>query len=344
MFRSRAVRKSERHIKSEYPTDRSTGGLKCFLTFKTFLFLYEVVILDILNIVGNTPLLELKKLLPNNENIHILGRVEFLNISGSVKDRAAKAMIFDGIKSGSLTKDKTIIDATNGNTGISYAMIGAALGYKVKLCMPSNVTEDRKKIMGSYGAEIIETDLLESIDRAYYECRTIVADDPEEYFYPDQYANDQNWQSHYFGTAEEIIRQTNGIITHFVAGTGTSGTFMGCTKKLKEFNHKIKCFTMTPDSPFHGIEGIKHRSALLDKGFFDESIADGVIEISTEIAYKTAGRLAREEGLFVGISSGANVAEALKIAENAPQDSVIITVLCDGGYRYLLDSLWSDLS
>ena len=251
-------------------------------------------------------------------------------------------MISDGIKSGMLTKDKTIIDATSGNTGIAYAMIGESLGYRVNLIIPANVTLERKKIMKAYGAQIVETDPLEGIDGAYYECRRIVNSTPDKYFYPDQYKNAQNWKAHYNGTAEEILAQTKNRITHFVAGTGTSGTFMGCAKKFKEVNPEISCIMMTPDSPFHGIEGVKHCSALLKNGFFDETLADGKIEISTETAYETTRLLAEKEGLFVGISSGANVAAALKIAENAPENSVIVTVLCDGGYRYLSGSVWED--
>lgn len=286
-------------------------------------------------------MLELKKIHKGN-GARIFVKVEYQNPSGSVKDRAAKAMLLDGMQSGLLTKGKTIIDATSGNTGIAYSMMGAMLGYDVKLTMPNNVTDARKKIMKAYGAEIIETNSLEGIDGAYFECRRIAAENPEKYFYPDQYSNEQNWKAHYFGTAEEILKQTNGRITHFVAGTGTSGTFMGCSRKLKEVNSEIKCFTMTPDSPFHGIEGVKHYSSLLDTGFFDKNIADGMIEISTDKAHQTARKLAHEEGLFVGISSGANVAAALKLAENVPENSVIVTVLCDGGYRYLLGSVWGD--
>lgn len=297
--------------------------------------------MNVTSFIGNTPLFELKNIC-RNKNIHIYAKGEFMNISGSVKDRASFAMISDGIRRGLLTKDKIIIDATSGNTGIAYSMTGAVLGYRVKLVIPDNVTPERKKIMKAYGAEIIETDSLEGIDGAYYKCRQIVAENPENYFYPDQYSNEQNWKAHYYGTAEEIIRQTHGKITHFVAGTGTSGTFMGCTKKFKEINPNIKCFVMTPDLPFHGIEGVKHYSAVLKGGFFDEKISDGNIEISTETAYETARLLARKEGLLVGISSGANVASALKIAENAPDDFVIVTILCDSGCRYLSDTVWGD--
>lgn len=297
--------------------------------------------MNVTSFIGNTPLFELKNIC-RNKNIHIYAKGEFMNISGSVKDRASFAMISDGIRRGLLTKDKIIIDATSGNTGIAYSMTGAVLGYRVKLVIPDNVTPERKKIMKAYDAEIIETNSLEGIDGAYYKCRRIVAENPEKYFYPDQYSNVQNWKAHYYGTAEEILRQTENRITHFVAGTGTAGTFMGCTKKFKKVKPQIKCYNMTPDSPFHGIEGVKHCSALLKNGFFDETISDGKIEISTETAYETAHLLARKEGLFVGISSGANVAAVLKIAETAPDNSVIVTVLCDGGYRYLSGTVWED--
>jgi cysteine synthase B len=278
----------------------------------------------------------------NGRNIRIFAKGEFLNVSGSVKDRAAKAMIFDGIESGKLTRDKTITDATSGNTGIVYAMLGAVLGYRVKLFIPTNVTEERKTIMRAYGAELVETSPLEGIDGAYNECLQMAYENPEKYFRPDQYTNNKNWEAHYFGTGEEILNQTRGSITHFVAGTGTSGTFIGCTKRLKDFNRDIKCFIMTPDSPFHGIEGVKHECAVLKTGFFDRNIADGKIEISTDTAYRTAAKLARDEGLFVGISSGANVAAALEIAKTAPDNSVIVTILCDGGYRYLSEPIWRE--
>lgn len=293
--------------------------------------------MNVLDTVGNTPLLELKKIYvpeSGHRNVRIFVKAEYLNASGSVKDRAAKSMIIDGIQKGRLTKGRTIIDATSGNTGIAYAMIGAYLGFPVKLCMPANVTFERKAIMRSYGAEIVETDPLEGIDGAYSRCREIVKKNPDGYFYPDQYSNEMNWKAHYFGTGKEIISQTQGKITHFVAGTGTSGTFVGCTRRLKEFCPDIKCYNVSPDSPFHGIEGLKHYSVLKD-GFFDESISDGLIEISTEESFAMSKKLAKTEGLFVGISSGANVAAAVKIAQNAPDGSVIVTVLCDGGYRYI---------
>ena len=287
-----------------------------------------------------TPLFEIPSLGIGERNVRVFAKGEFMNISGSVKDRAARAMIADGIRTGALTANKIVIDATSGNTGISYAMLGASLGFRVRLYMPANVTEERRKIMSAYGAEIVLTSALEGMDGAYRAVNDAVAADPDAYFYPNQYTNPQNWLAHYRGTAPEILEQTGGKITHFVAGTGTSGTFMGCTRRFKEHTPAIQCYSMSPDSPFHGIEGIKYKSALLDLGFYDPDLGDGNIEISTETAYACARRLAREEGLFVGISSGANAAAAAKIAQTAPENSVIVTVLCDRGTRYLSTDIW----
>ncbi len=295
--------------------------------------------MTILDLIGNTPLLELE---PDGlkKGVKLLGKAEFMNVGGSVKDRAARAMLLNGIESGRLTKDKTIIDATSGNTGISYAMIGAALGYKVKLCIPANVSPERRHFMRAYGADIVETSALEGIDGAYNEVWRIIESAPDEYFYPDQYSNDENWLAHYNGTGREILSQTGGHVTHFVAGTGTAGTFTGCVKRLKEYNSAIKAVIMRPDSPFHGIEGIKHPSAHVKSSFYDETLADETVEITTEQAYEMTKTLARKHGIFVGISSGANVLAALKTAENAPAGSVIVTILCDGGGRYLSNPLW----
>lgn len=295
--------------------------------------------MTILDLIGNTPLLELE---PDGlkKGVKLYGKAEFMNVGGSVKDRAARAMLLKGIESGRLTKDKTIIDATSGNTGISYAMIGAALGYKVKLCVPANVSPERRHFMRAYGADIVETSALEGIDGAYNEVRRIIENAPDEYFYPDQYSNDENWLAHYNGTGREILSQTGGHVTHFVAGTGTAGTFTGCVKRLKEYNSAIKAVVMRPDTPFHGIEGIKHPSAHVKSSFYDETLADETVEITTEQAYEMTKTLARKHGIFVGISSGANVLAALKTAQNAPAGSVIVTILCDGGGRYLSNPLW----
>lgn len=295
--------------------------------------------MNVLDLIGNTPLLSLE-LEGLRDGVKVFAKSEFMNASGSVKDRAAKAMIIKGIESGRLTRDKTVIDATSGNTGISYAMICSALGYRVRLCIPANVSPERKHIMRAYGAEITETSPLLGIDGAYNEVQRIIAENPEPYFYPDQYSNNENWLAHYNGTGKEILSQTEGRITHFVAGTGTAGTFTGCVKRLKEYNPQIKAVMMRPDSPFHGIEGIKHPSAHVKSSFFDETLADEVVEISTEEAYEMTKLLARKYGLFVGISSGANVLAALKTAEKAPVGSVIVTILCDSGGRYLSNPLW----
>lgn len=295
---------------------------------------------DIFSAVGNTPLFELKSFGDAERGVHIFAKGEFLNVSGSVKDRAASAMIRDGIERGTFTKEKTLIDATSGNTGIAYAAVCAALGYGVKLYMPENVTVERQKYMRALGAEVVLTDVMEGIDGAYSAVLEAVSGSPDSYFFPDQYTNDCNWLAHYNGTANEIIEQTDGKLTHFVAGTGTSGTFMGCTKRFKELGTDIKCFNMTPDSPFHGIEGVKHCTCLTRNGFFDESVSDGRLEVTTEEAYATARLIAEKEGLFVGISSGANVAAAVKLAGTVPDGSLIVTVLCDSGCRYLSGKLW----
>jgi cysteine synthase B len=290
---------------------------------------------NILDTVGNTPLVALKNTAQSLNGVQVLVKAEYFNPSGSVKDRAAKSMLLDGIKNGKLTKDKIIIDATSGNTGIAYAMIGAALGYRVTLCMPANASFERKKILRAYGAQIIDTDPLESSDGAYHTVQKLVAQNPEKYFYPDQYNNERNWKAHYETTGVEILEQTNYSITHFVAGAGTSGSFLVTSKRLKEHNKNIKAIFMQPDSPFHGLEGMKHMETTIMPGFFDESIIDGRIKIGTEESYEMTRRLAREEGLFVGVSAGANVLAALRVAEKLPEGSVVVTILCDGGYRYM---------
>ncbi|MBR6470314.1 MAG: cysteine synthase family protein [Victivallales bacterium] len=292
--------------------------------------------------VGRTPLLRLSSIGRELAGVELCAKAEYFNPTGSVKDRAAKAMILDGIERGLLTHDKTIIDATSGNTGIAYAALGAALGYKVTLCLPANATEERKKLMRLYGAEIIETDPLESSDGAYNECRRLVAEHPERYFYPDQYNNDANWKAHFGGTAVEIWEQTAHRVTHFVAGTGTSGTFMGTSRGLKHLNPQVKSVLMQPDSPFHGLEGMKHMASTIHPGFFDEAIADAKLEVSTEEAVAMTRRLVREEAILVGISSGANVAAALKLAKTLPPGSVVVTVLCDNGNRYLSSDFWEE--
>jgi cysteine synthase B len=296
--------------------------------------------MNVLDFIGNTPLLEIN-LVPLPEGVQIYAKAEYFNPSGSVKDRAAKNMLLTAIADGQLTKDKIILDSTSGNTGIAYAMIGAALGYKVELCLPANASIERKKILKAYGAKVIETDPLESSDGAYLVAKEMVKKEPGKYFFPDQYNNYANWQAHYNGTAEEILKQTKGKITHFLAGAGTSGTFTGTAEKLKE--HKVKTILMQPDSPFHGLEGMKHLETTIKPGFFDYNLADEIVTVSTEEAYAMTRRLAREAGIFAGVSSGANIHATIEVAKKLPPNSLIVTILCDNGNRYLTEPVWEDL-
>jgi cysteine synthase B len=294
----------------------------------------------ILDMVGNTPLIELTTLSEQFDGVKIMGKAEFVNPSGSVKDRAARAMILDGVSRGLLTTDKILVDATSGNTGIAYAMFGAALGYKVSLFMPANTSIERKRMMGYLGAEILETDPMQSSDGAYLAVQEAVANEPEKYFYPDQYNNPANSRAHYDTTGPEIWEQTKQKVTHFVSGMGTSGTFTGTSRRLKEFNPAVRAIAVQPSSPLHGIEGTKHMASTIKPGIFDESLQDEIIPVTTELAYAVTRNLALKEGVFAGVSSGANVAAALKVAETAPKGSVIVTVLCDSGNRYLSDRFW----
>ncbi|MDR3365032.1 MAG: cysteine synthase family protein [Clostridiales Family XIII bacterium] len=294
----------------------------------------------ILDMVGNTPLIELANMAKAFPGVTVLGKAEFANPSGSVKDRAAKAMLLDGIEKGLLTKGKTVADATSGNTGIAYAMIGAALGYRVSLYMPANTSMERKRMIRYLGAEIVETSPLESSDGAFRAVREALAREPGRYFYPDQYNNPANPGAHYETTGREIWEQTGRSVTHFAASMGTSGTFTGAARRLKEENPNVRAIAVQPDSPFHGIEGTKHMASTIRPGILDESLQDDVVYVTTEEAYETTRRLALQEGIFAGISSGANVAAALKIAGAAPAGSVIVTILCDSGARYLSDRFW----
>ena len=293
--------------------------------------------------VGNTPLVLLDHINPERERVKVYAKAELFNPSGSVKDRAAKAMVLDGLKTGKLSNKKILIDATSGNTGIAYAMLGALYGFKVQLVIPANVNFARKGLMKAYGAEIIESDPLEGSDGAYFKVRDIVSKEPDRYFYPDQYNNPANWKAHYETTAEEIWKQTEGKITHFVTGGGTTGTFTGTSKRLHELNPAVHTLLMQPDGPFHGIEGNKHLETTERPGIFDESLVEKIVPVATETAYKTVHELARTEGILAGISSGANVAAALEVAKSAPDGSVIVTILCDAGYRYLDEPVWEGL-
>jgi S-sulfo-L-cysteine synthase (O-acetyl-L-serine-dependent) len=292
-------------------------------------------------LVGNTPLLELPGISREVPGVRIFGKAEWYNPGGSVKDRPALWMIRDGERSGLLTPDKIILDATSGNTGIAYAWIGASLGYKVKLCMPKNASEERKKILRAYGVDAVLTDPGEGSDGAIREARKLHAEEPDKYFYPDQYKNPANPRAHYESTGPEIWDQTEGEVTHFVAGLGTSGTFVGTSTRLKEYNPEIKVISFEPESPFHGLEGMKHMASAIVPEIYDPTIADENLATSTEEAYDMVKRLAREEGILVGISSGAAVATSLRVAREL-ESGVVVTVLCDSADKYLSESFWED--
>ncbi|MGA7160490.1 MAG: cysteine synthase family protein [Bacteroidota bacterium] len=291
------------------------------------------------SLVGNTPLLKMNHIGKEFPGVEFYVKAEWYNPSGSVKDRAALNMILEGEKSGRLTRERIIVDATSGNTGIALAMFGTVRGYRVHIFMPSNASRERKKMIAAFGAKLTLTNPLEGTDGAQKRVKELVRDNPEEFFYPDQYNNPANWKAHYNGTGKEIIHQTNGTITHFVAGLGTSGTFVGTSRRLKEFRSDIRCISVQPDSPLHGIEGLKHMQSAIVPGIYDPSIADECLHVSTEESQAMMKRLAQEEGLFVGISSGANVAASLKIAKQI-SGGVIVTVLCDDGSRYLSEHIW----
>ena len=292
-------------------------------------------------LVGNTPLLELPGIGSEVPGVSILAKAEMYNPGGSVKDRPALNMIREGERSGLLGPGKTILDATSGNTGIAYAWIGAALGYRVKLCLPANASEERKKILRAYGVELVLTDPQESTDGAIREARRLREEDPEKYFYPDQYSNPANPAAHREGTANEIWEQTGGEVTHFVAGLGTSGTFVGTARGLKDLNPAIEAISFEPDSPLHGLEGMKHMESSIVPSIYDPSVADRNLQTSTDDAYAMVKRLAREEGILVGISAGAAVATALRVAREL-RSGTVITVLPDGADKYLSDSFWEE--
>jgi S-sulfo-L-cysteine synthase (O-acetyl-L-serine-dependent) len=299
---------------------------------------------SVLEHIGNTPLLRLECMARKFTNIEFRAKAEWLNPGGSVKDRPALNMIQAGVASGALRPGKTIIDATSGNTGIAYAMIAAALRYPVKLCLPESASEERKRILAAYGAELVMTPGDEGTDGAIRKVREIVASDPQKYFYADQYNNPANWQAHYKTTANEIWGQTAGQITHFVGALGTSGTFMGTTRRLKELNPAVRCISLQPDAPFHGLEGWKHMTTAIRPGIYDERLADENLEVGTEESYRMVKRLAREEGLLVSPSAAAAFLGCLRIAERLParESAVIVTVFADSAAKYLTERFWDE--
>jgi cysteine synthase B len=300
---------------------------------------------SLLDQIGHTPLIRLKKLDSQFPGVQIHAKAEFFNPGGSVKDRAGSNMILDGERTGRLTHDKILLDATSGNTGIAYAMIGAIKGYKVKLCLPANASHERKQILKAYGAEMVFSDPAESSDGAIRLCREIYETNPDRYFYPDQYNNPANWKAHFDGTAVEIMEQTGGAITHFVASMGTSGTFMGSSRRFKRDMPEVQCISAQPSSGFHGLEGLKHMPTAIVPGIYDPSIADDNLWIETEDAYRMTRWLGRNEGLLVGMSSGANVHAASVVARNIAEKGgtgLVVTVLCDGATKYLSESFWDD--
>jgi cysteine synthase B len=298
----------------------------------------------VLDLIGNTPILRIERVAAHLPNIEILAKAEWCNPGGSVKDRAALAMIKAGLAKGDLVPGKTILDATSGNTGIAYAMIGAALGYPVKLFLPYSASQERKRILQAYGAELVMTPGDEGTDGAIRRVRELAAAEPKKYFYPDQYSNPANWQAHYRGTAEEIWGQTHGRITHFVAALGTSGTFVGTTRRLKELNPKIRCISLQPDGPWNGLEGWKHMPTALRPTIYDDTLADQNLEVSTERAYQMVRRLAREEGLMVSPSAAAALNGSIEVASKIPagEHAVIVTVFADSAAKYLSERFWDD--
>jgi S-sulfo-L-cysteine synthase (O-acetyl-L-serine-dependent) len=294
---------------------------------------------SVLDMIGRTPLVRLRQFERETPGVELYAKAEWQNPGGSVKDRAAARMILEGEATGLLTKNRTILDATSGNTGIAYAMVGAARGHKVTLCLPENASPERKLILRALGAELRLTSPLEGTDGAIREARRLYAADPDRYFYPDQYNNDANWKAHYDTTAPELIEQTSGKLTHFVAGLGTSGTFVGTGRRLRKFNPAIKLISFQPDAAFHGLEGLKHMASAIVPGIYDPTLADEDLRIDTERAYRMVRRLAREEGLLAGISSGAAVAAMLDVAKNLDR-GIIVTVFPDGAEKYLNEPFW----
>jgi S-sulfo-L-cysteine synthase (O-acetyl-L-serine-dependent) len=297
---------------------------------------------SVLERIGNTPLIRMARMTRDLHGVQVLAKAEWFNPGGSVKDRAAANIVLEAIDAGELPRGRELLDSTSGNTGIAYAMIGSAVGFGVTLCMPANVSVERKRILNAYGAKIVYTDPGEGSDGALRKARQMYAADPARYFYADQYSNDANWRAHYETTANEIWRQTEGRVTHFVAMLGTSGTFVGTARRLKELNPHIRCVSLQPDSSFHGIEGTKHMATAIVPRIYDAALADLDLAVSTERAYAMVKRMAREEGVMTGISSGGALAGCLEVAKTAPRGSVIVTVFPDSGDKYLSEKFWDE--
>jgi cysteine synthase B len=295
---------------------------------------------SVLDLIGRTPLVRLHRFERETPGVELWAKLEWQNPGGSVKDRAAARMILEAEASGALTPDRIVLDATSGNTGIAYAMVGAARGYRVKLCLPTNASPERKMILRALGAELVLTDPLEGTDGAIREARRLKAAEPDRYFYPDQYSNDGNWRAHYDTTGPEIIEQTSGRLTHFVAGLGTSGTFIGTGRRLRKFNPAIKLISFQPSGPFHGLEGLKHMESAIVPPIYDPTLADEDLRVDSERAYEMVRRLAREEGLLAGISAGAALAVTLEVASRLAS-GVVVTIFPDGAEKYLTEKFWS---
>jgi S-sulfo-L-cysteine synthase (O-acetyl-L-serine-dependent) len=291
--------------------------------------------------IGNTPLLGFERMTSILGGVQVLAKAEWMNPGGSVKDRAARNIVSQALRLNELRPGRTLLDSTSGNTGIAYAMLGAAYGIPVTLCMPSNVSPERKQILQAYGAQIIYTDPSEGSDGAILKAREMAAADPNRYYYADQYSNDANWRAHYEnGTADEIWQQTEGRVTHFAAMLGTSGTFVGTARRLKELNPDIVCIALQPDSPLHGIEGAKYMQTSIVPKIYDPTIADETLFISTEAAHEMARRLSGEEGLLVGVSGAAALVGAMEVAQQSDPDSVVVTIFPDSGDKYLSENFW----
>jgi cysteine synthase B len=301
---------------------------------------------SVVDLIGNTPLLSLGRVAAHVAPVQVFAKAEWYNPGGSVKDRAALGMILDGERRGLLNRDKVLLDATSGNTGIAYAMIAAERGYRVKLVLPKNASVERRQTLLAYGAELVLSDPGEGTDGAQRVVKELYAADPDRYFYPDQYNNPANWRAHYDTTGREIWEQTGGRVTHFVAGLGTTGTFTGTTRRLKEYDPTIQCISMQPDGPLHGREGMKHMPTALVPGIYDPSLADAQVEVDTDHAHAAVLRLARTQGLLVGPSSGANLVAAVRLAEQlraaGQDDAVVVTIFCDSAAKYLNDRWWAD--